>query len=78
MYNPNQEEMLMKPKEFYKKLILNKRTIAHLDRNEMKEAHGGFTVPNPKCQVEATRSCPTNDSNDLACCCGGDTTLDIC
>jgi hypothetical protein len=70
----------MKPKEFNKKLFLNKRTIAHLGNKEMSKAHGGISVPHPKCPIEATRSCPTNDSYPAggACCCGGDTTIEIC
>ena len=32
----------MKPKVFSKKLSLNKKTIAHLNGNDMKEAHGGI------------------------------------
>jgi len=31
----------MKTKNFSKKLSLNKRTVAHLDRNEMSRVNGG-------------------------------------
>jgi len=38
----------MKPKNFSKKLILNKKTVADLNNKEMKEVVGGF--PNtPPC-----------------------------
>jgi hypothetical protein len=70
----------MKPKEFNKKLFLNKRTIAHLGNKEMSGAHGGGASVKPTCIPIATRSCPTNDSYPAggACCCGGDTTIEIC
>ena len=68
----------MKTREFNKKLFLNKRTIAYLGNREMFKAHGGYdpTDPIPR----ATNSCPTNDSYppDGPCCCGGDTTIEIC
>jgi hypothetical protein len=31
----------MKPKQFSKKLMLNKQTVAHLGNKEMSAAHGG-------------------------------------
>jgi len=34
----------MKPKVFNKKLNLNKKTIADLNGNEMKEVHGGELI----------------------------------
>ena len=39
----------MKPKIFSKKLNLNKKTIAHLKGNEMKEAHGGVITITVRC-----------------------------
>lgn len=70
----------MKPKEINRKLFLSKRTIAHLSNREMTAAYGGVTTIPKKCDPvhEATRSCPTNNSDGLACCCGGDTTIEIC
>ena len=34
----------MKSKKFGKKLVLKKRTIAHLGKSEMKKAQGGVTA----------------------------------
>ena len=50
----------MKPKNFSKKLMLNKKTIAHLDNNEMKAAHGGTgDTGDPGCVVQVTLTeCP--------------------
>ena len=39
----------MKPKDFRKKLILNKNTIADLNNKQMKEIMGGETGPNTTC-----------------------------
>jgi hypothetical protein len=41
----------MKPMKFKKSLLLHKRTIAHLDSIQMKNAAGGV--------AETARSCPT-------------------
>lgn len=42
----------MKPKEFSKKLILNKRTVSDLNGNEMRNVKGGCDVTHPN-------SCPS-------------------
>jgi len=39
----------MKPKDFRKKLILNKNTIADLNNKQMKEIMGGETGQNTTC-----------------------------
>lgn len=39
----------MKVKTFSKKLILNKKTIAHLDNGEMKGLRGGANTRPTKC-----------------------------
>ncbi len=40
----------MKPKKFSKKLTLNKKTVAHLNGNEMTKVKGGIpTFPYPGC-----------------------------
>ncbi len=39
----------MKPKDFRKKLILNKNTIADLNNKQMKEIMGGETGPTTTC-----------------------------
>jgi natural product precursor len=43
----------MKPKNFSKKLILNKKTIADLNNKKMKDVLGGgtmpWTCPYPRC-----------------------------
>jgi hypothetical protein len=53
----------MKTKKFSKKLALKKRTIAHLNRNEMKNVYGADT----------TCKCPTwtftCGSDPVATCC---------
>jgi len=48
----------MKPKEFVRKLNLNKKTIADLNNGEMKNAHGGGTAPVTH-TCGGTCSCPT-------------------
>ena len=50
----------MKSKNFSKKLMLNKKTIAHLDNKEMKVAHGGTgDTEEPGCAVPGTLTeCP--------------------
>ncbi|UCH98352.1 MAG: class I lanthipeptide [Candidatus Aminicenantes bacterium] len=35
----------MKMKRFDKKLLLNKKTIAHLDNGEMEVVYGGYIPP---------------------------------
>ncbi len=54
----------MKTKKFSKKLSLNKKTIADLNSNEMKEVHGGQLA----IFTETCRSCYGSDY--LACCPG--------
>jgi len=66
----------MKPKKFSQRLSLNKKTIANLNWKDMKNVYGGDQ--RTKFCPPITRSCPTNNSVDLACCCGGDTTEVIC
>ena len=50
----------MRTKKFSKKLMLNKKTVAHLDNNEMNAAHGGI---HPSligtCPTYGKASCPT-------------------
>jgi hypothetical protein len=43
----------MKTKKFDKKLLLNKKTIAHLDNGEMLDLRGG--ISGSRCDVE---TCP--------------------
>lgn len=55
----------MKLKAFSKKLILNKRTIAHLDIKKMKGLYGGEPpyTPIPNCCTfgsSEVRCCPDN------------------
>ncbi|MCU0288075.1 MAG: class I lanthipeptide [Acidobacteria bacterium] len=67
----------MKPKNFNKKLMLNKKTVAHLDNNEMNKAHGGV---HPSaiggCPTYGRGSCPTEcytveyNPNSAPCCAG--------
>ncbi|MDQ1354004.1 MAG: hypothetical protein QG657_4313 [Acidobacteriota bacterium] len=50
----------MKPKNFNKKLMLNKKTVAHLGNNEMNAAHGGRPVSlDGECPTYGKVSCPT-------------------
>ena len=55
----------MKTKHFVKKLVLNKKTIAHLDNGEMKAIEGGEhdppckSVPLLTCVSAFGWSCPT-------------------
>ncbi|MCP5105128.1 MAG: hypothetical protein GY950_17195 [bacterium] len=51
----------MKIKKFNKNLTLNKRTIAHLDRDDMKDARGGASTPDawslPGCNTSVGGPC---------------------
>jgi len=53
----------MKTKRFSKKLTLNKKTVADLKSNEMKEVHGGiiitipFPPPNPSATGNPCKAC---------------------
>lgn len=49
----------MKPKKFYKKLVLNKKTVAHLDNNEMNAAFGGIPRSMELCPTYGINSCHT-------------------
>ena len=61
----------MKTKRFDKKLVLNKKTIAHLVNGEMKAVEGGvlitYTCP------DTCRTCPTDCKT-----CGAMTGYPIC
>jgi hypothetical protein len=58
----------MKPKDFRKKLILNKNTIADLNNKGMKGLGGGLgPVLFPSCET-CTNCGPTNDPPDLCYC----------
>ena len=63
----------MKPKNFNKKLNLNKKTIADLNNGEMNNAHGG--IPCPVTQTcGGTGCCPTlatcDPTGGIDCRCG--------
>ena len=64
----------MKPKVFNKTLNLNKKTIAHLNSNDMEKANGGVSgkvCPTYLCPATMVTWCPTNYSlGDLRCCNG--------
>jgi natural product precursor len=48
----------MKPKVFNKKIKLNKKTIAHLNGNEMKEVYGGDQPPKTRlCILTISQPC---------------------
>lgn len=50
----------MKTKKFSKRLMLNKKTVAHLDNNEMKVANGGQDPSAAgMCPTYGKASCPT-------------------
>ncbi|MCU0284964.1 MAG: class I lanthipeptide [Acidobacteria bacterium] len=51
----------MKPKNFSKKLMLNKKTVVHLDNNEMNGANGGAVTytQDVNCLTYGKNSCPT-------------------
>ena len=68
----------MKSKKFDKKLNLNKKTVANLNRMAMNEAYGGYK-PKPSIPfcIE-TNSCPTNNSDAGGACCCGDPSFNIC
>jgi hypothetical protein len=56
----------MKKKTVTKKLVLNKKTIVHLDRLEMNVIHGGqsvATTPLTECTC-ITSLCRTTDTDD--------------
>jgi natural product precursor len=56
----------MKTKEFGKKLSLNKKTISHLDNQEMNDVQGGTGT----CVSMIYLSCsPTCDCTILSLCC---------
>lgn len=50
----------MKTKKFGKTLILNKKTIANVDKSQLKDVKGGYHVPAPT--YTGPTSCP-NDCN---------------
>jgi hypothetical protein len=54
----------MKLKTFSKKLILNKRTIAHLDIKKMKNLYGGKPLYTP------IPNCCTIGTSEIFCCTG--------
>jgi len=66
----------MKPKKFSQRLSLNKKTIANLNWQDMKNVYGG----DPRTLIDCiiTRSCPTNDSIDQDCSCGTIITVIMC
>ena len=48
----------MKSKKFDKKLVLNKKTVAHLNNEEMVAANGGIILsPMPTCVWICTETC---------------------
>jgi hypothetical protein len=47
----------MKTKKFNKKLVVNKKTVANLNINDMRSAHGGAHTYNTYCP-----ECPPNPS----------------
>jgi hypothetical protein len=49
----------MKHRNFRKKLVLNKKTIAHLSGNEMKKAYGGGKTKPPTMCDCYSEGCPT-------------------
>ena len=51
----------MKQKNFSKKLVLNKKTIVHLDEDQLKRMRGGEnTFPYTACDCySADTNCPT-------------------
>ena len=51
----------MKPKKFKKTLVLNKKTIAHLNKNAMGNAYGGENPgdSNPCILTITFQCCPT-------------------
>ncbi len=56
----------MKTKQFDKKLVLNKKTVAHLNNGEMNGVQGGIDTiysTNPSC------SCPQFCATKLSNCC---------
>lgn len=56
----------MKSKNFNKKLILNKKTIATLNRIEMKDVNGGFDpILTVNCSVDCTAICSMIMCNTL-------------
>lgn len=55
----------MNVKAFSKKLVLNKKTIANLNHNEMRDSYGG--KPDPS----LFNTCPTIGTSEINCCpCG--------
>ena len=67
----------MKPKEFYKKLSLKKKTIANLSNGEMVRINGGIEITKPKsdpileiCPSDyCTQTCTCVPSNCSGACC---------
>jgi hypothetical protein len=68
----------MRAKKFAKRLNLNKKTIANLNKSKLAVLYGGFGTVPPKCIPQATRSCPTNNSDAGGACCCGDLSFNEC
>ncbi|MGD2092540.1 MAG: class I lanthipeptide [Candidatus Aminicenantes bacterium] len=58
----------MKMKRFSKELKLNKKTIAHLNSNEMKDVHGGIEDLKTK-QIYIGSGCDCGSGTAPGVCC---------
>jgi hypothetical protein len=61
----------MKTKKFGKKLVLNKKTVAHLDIGKLRAAKGGY-IP-----LNTIETCSCETCGDLETC-GGKSCLTFC
>jgi hypothetical protein len=63
----------MRKKRFDKKLVLNKKTVAHLNKGDMNSVEGGkkdcVSIPFPTCASYQGWTCPTNDPSIVGPCC---------
>ncbi len=68
----------MKPKKFNKKLILNKKTVSHLNNMEMGNANGGGGETGIGCPIPDTRNCTLPLQNTCDGCGSGILTIICC
>ena len=67
----------MKSKKFNKKLALNRRTVANLNKREMGTAHGGLDSVPPQCLTNATNCLLTDCATECPGCPLPPTSADI-